>query len=166
VIKLIGSGLILAGGGWLWWLKMAERRRKREVLWELICSLRRMGEEISLTRIRLPELLERLGENCRTQDAAQFFRAVSAAVSREESIKKAWQRATEALPAAKESKVVLAELAEQLHGKECNICQAISLVIDRLERQLREWDFAAPEATRRTTALCFSGAALLVILLL
>ena len=159
--KLVGSSLVFGAGVFLWYLRMAERRRQRETLREMIASLRRMGEEIRLARTPLPDLLERLANSCQT-DAGDFFREGAAMLRRGQP----WRPTAERLPFPKTVQQSLCGLAFDLHGDERKVCNVISLVIIELEKERREREERRPGEEKQLTAMCFSLSAMLVILLI
>lgn len=159
--KLLGSALILAGGAVLWGSRMAERRRSRETLRELMAALARMEEEIRMARVSLPILLERLAGDCETP-AGVFFHRGAAAMMRGN----AWEPETELLPVSTETGRTLRELGKNLRGDEENICKAISLAKNELAREWTLREERRQEEEKRLAALCFSASALLVILLI
>ena len=57
-------------------------------------------------------------------------------------------------------------VASGLLGDEEGVCRAISLTSEGLSAQLARLRALRPDSEKRTTALCLSGAALLVILLI
>ena len=61
MLKLLGSVCILGGSVLAVWQQLRERRRRQEVLADLIAALRQMAEEIRLVRTPLPQLLEQAG---------------------------------------------------------------------------------------------------------
>ena len=158
--KLVGSCLVLAGGLLVWYLRMAERRRERETLREMIAALHRMGEEIRLARTPLPELLERLEKSCRT-DAATFFRKGAAMLRQGER----WVPYVEELPLSSEARRCLRDMAMDLNGDEHNMCKVILLAIEELERERKKQEEQRPGEEKQLTAVCFSASAMLVILL-
>lgn len=162
MLKLAGSLCVLAGGCLIWWRQLRERRRKRNTLLELTTVLRRMGEEIRMARTPLPQLLEDLAEDCRG-DAATLLRSAATAARRGE-LSPVWRREAESLPLTDRDRAALRGL--DLHGDEEKVCKELSCVAFQLANSAEEWERTVPEATRRSTALCFSGAALLIILLL
>lgn len=165
MVKLLGSLCILSGGFLARWVQAAERRRRREALSDLLTALRRMAEEIRMARTPLPDLLERLSRDC-GPDAAAFFRASADAVRQGMELSKAWAAAAEDLPLADGDKEELQDLGKDLRGDEETVCKAVSLVIYSLAKSAEEQDWRRPQEDRRATALCFSAAALLVILLI
>ena len=165
MVKLLGSLLILAGGFWARWSMVSVCRRELDTLSELTACLGEMAEEIRLARTPLPELLERLGRG-RGAEITAFFSAVAGAVRRGEDAAQAWRQAVEELPLCDEDRDVLAEAGRCLGGDEASICKGLSLVTSHLSRSLEKQRSSRGEREKRVTALCFSGAALLVILLL
>lgn len=165
MVKLLGSLCILSGGAMARWVHLSERRRRRDTLADLVTALRRMGEEIRMARTALPDLLERLSGDC-GPDAAAFFRAAAAAARRGEDLSRAWNAAAAALPLSPGDRTGLQTLGEDLRGDEEKVCKAVSLVTYGLAKSAEEQARRQPAEDRRATALCFSAAALLVILLI
>lgn len=165
MLKLVGSLCILGGGGLVWWMQMADGRRELEVLSDLLAALGEMGEEIRMTRTPLPLLLDRL---CRGRTAAvtAFFSESASAARRGESVSQAWQAAAGKLPLDAEDRRTMAEAGVCLTGDEDHILQGLPLAQARISRSLEEKRSRRPERERRVTALSFSAAALLVILLI
>lgn len=165
MIKLLGSLCILGGGGLAWWLQMAERRRRRDALADVLYVLRRMTEEIRMTRSSLPTLWEKAAQDCSAEVQA-FFIKMAEAVRRGEEVPKVWEREAQGLPLSPQERKCVASLGLELHGDEENICKAISLVIYDLAKALTKLQEDRRMEEQRTTALCFSSAALLIILLI
>lgn len=164
MVKLLGSVCILSGGMLARWCRVRERRLRLDTLSGLLAALRRMGEEIRLTRTPLPELLEGLAV-C-AGPAGLLFWAGAEAARTGGDLPAVWKGAAEELPISQEDQAALVELGESLHGDEESVCKAISLVISHLASSLEESRRRGPEEDKRATALCLSGAALLVILLI
>lgn len=165
MVKLAGSVLILAGGLLARRSRGAECRRRLDTLSDLLSALRRMGEEIRMARTPLPLLLERLASGC-GPEAGTFFRTAASAAKQGTNLPAAWAKAAQALPLPEADRAAVAALGEDLRGDEETICKAVSLVIYQLAKTLEELLRRKPEEDKRTAALCLSGAALLVILLL
>ncbi|MDO4315906.1 MAG: stage III sporulation protein AB [Oscillospiraceae bacterium] len=165
MVKLLGSLCILAGGAMVRWVQASERRRRRDTLSGLLAALRRMAEEIRMARTPLPDLLERLSRDCGAETAA-FFHAAASAARQDGELSGAWATAAEALPLADGDRAALRDLGKDLRGDEEKVCKAISLVIYSLAKSAEEQDRNRAQEERRATALCFSAAALLVILLI
>lgn len=163
--KLLGAALVLAAGVWARWMTVVQRRRRRDVLASLCAALRCMSEEIRMTRVPMPELLEALGARY-PDGAGAFFRRIAAGIGRGQGLGEAWQQAAEELPLPREERMTLQELGWGLRGDEEAACRALAAASLRLERLLEEWDRQRPEEEKRETALWLSGSALLVILLI
>ena len=153
--KLLGGLFVLLGGGLGRWAQMAERRRRRDTLSDFITALRRMGESVRMTRTPLPVLLERLSADCGQEAARQG-----------EDLPARWRRLTETLPLAEGDRTALAGLGRDLQGDEEKVCKAILLVSIRLEQSATEAEGTRRAEEQRVSALWFSAAALLVILLI
>ena len=163
--KLLGSLCVFAAGGMVWWSRRQERQKKRRLLSDLIAALGRMETEIRLTRIPLPRLLKRLAEGCGEETRA-FFQDAFRGLEAGETFAAAWNRAVEKLGLPDGDKQVLLTLQETMQGDEMSACKGISLAMERLRNRLKELDNQRPEEEKRATALCFSAAALVVILLI
>ena len=163
-MKAYGIACIALGALWGMRTNLSERRRRRRALSDLRAALARMSEEIRIARAPLPDLLARLGATC-APDAAGFFRAVSEGARNGGSPSALWSEASDALPLSAEDARTLRELAPVLRGDEEQIRKALKLASERLENSLRDFDKEAAAETRRTAALIFSAAALVVILL-
>lgn len=161
--KLLGSLLILTGGGLIWLLQSRERRRRRQVLSDLLTALRQLGESIRMTRTPLPRLLESLAADC-GPEAADLLRISALAAERGEDLGAVWRAGVGKLPLEERDKALLRSL--DLRGDEEHICKGISLVTYTLTERLALLERRRSEEDKRGAALCFSGAALLVILLL
>lgn len=161
--KLLGSVLVFIGGGLVWHLQWKERQRRRAVLTDLVSVLRRMQEEIRMARTPLPELLFGLAKDC-GRDCSEFLCTVADAASRGNALSAAWRTGCEKLPLRHCEQDVL--MALSLYGDEEKVCKDISVATYELAKRAAEVEQSRPEEEKRTTALCFSGAALLVILLI
>ena len=165
MLKLLGSVCVLCGGVLAVMQRLAERRRRRETLADMITALRHMAEEIRLMRTPLPRLLEQALQGLGA-DAAAFFSAVSDALRQGETTAESWCRAAESLPLAERDRAAIAAVGKCLQGDEESACNGISLAIYELTKSVEEWEKLRPEEVKRTAALYLSGAALLVILLI
>ena len=163
MIKLLGSLLVFTGGGVVWWLQMQERRRRRAVLAELVLVLRRMQEEIRMMRTPMPELFRKLAEPC-SQDTAGVLRAAASAVGQGGSVETVWREQLCRLPINQREQDILCEVS--FCGDEESLCKELSFAAYELAKCAEELERSRPEEEKRTTALCFSGAALVVILLI
>lgn len=165
MLKLLGSACILAGGVLAQGARLAERRRQWDTLSDLLFALRRMEEEIRLTQTPMPVLLEGLAKD-RGADAASFFTHVAEALRRGDLPGDVWRREAAGLPLPPEALRALEDLGGALGGDEEDTCKAIGLAVYELAKCAEEHARDRKAEDRRAAALYFSGAALLVILLI
>ena len=165
MMKLLGSACILAGSVLVQVARLAERRRQWDTLSDLLTALRRMGEEIRLARTPMPLLLEYLAKD-RCPDIAAFFNQTAEELRRGESLAAAWQRGISSLPLPPEDIRALEPLGAALGGDEEQACKAISQAAYELAKHAEKRAAERKAEDRRAAALCFSAAALLVILLI
>lgn len=165
MLKITGSVLILAGGVLLWKAQLTERRRRRDTLAEVLTALRHMEAEIHMARTPLPELLADLAGGC-VSDAGAFFAGAAACARQGGDLRGLWRSLVRQLPLQPEEQATLSTLGDSLHGNEESICKAISLAIYELANRQENMEKNRQAEEKRTTALCFSAAALLVILLI
>ena len=163
--KLLGGLFVLLGGGLGRWAQMAERRRRRDTLSDFITALRRMGEWVGITRTPRPVRRARLSA-AGGQSAAVLLGGGAAAARQGEDLPARWRRLTETLPLAGGDRAALAGLGRDLQGDEEKVCKAIALVTIRLEQSASEAEGTRRAEEQRVSALWFSAAALLVILLI
>ena len=162
--KLLGSLCVFAAGGMVWYLRRKERRSRRTLLADLIAALDGVETGIRLTRTPLPRLLAQAAE--RGGAAAAFFKRVSRGLTAGERPTAVWRRAAAELPLSDPERNALLTLAEAVQGDEESACKGISLVRKTLEESLCQMEKQRMEEDRRSAALCFSAAALTVILLI
>ena len=165
MMKLLGSLCVFAAGAMTWYCQRQERRNRRRLLAGLIDALGRMETEIRLARTPLPRLLGQLAAEHRGAVAA-FLRTVSRGLTAGEPLVPVWERVAAALELPEEQQRTLLSLAEALQGDEESTCKAILLAQENLQNSLAQMEKQCPEEDKRATALCFSAAALVVILLI
>ncbi len=165
MLKLLGSLCILGGGVLARCLQLAEHRRRRDTLFDFLSAFRRMAEHVRMARTPLPVLLDMLASSC-GPDASAFFSGAANAVREGENLPEIWPVLAEALPLNDDDKSAVAALGADLQGDEETVCKAVSAVAYRLAKSAEESERKRPEEEKRATALWFSGAALLVILLI
>ena len=163
MIRVLGSCLVFGGGGLLWWRQLQERRRRRRVLADLLRILRSIQEEIRMTRRPLPELFEKMTGYCGTE-VADLLRNMAIAITGGGDAEEAWDTGVFRLPLSDQVREILLGLT--FNGDEDKVCKEIALVIYGLSNCVEELDCNRAEENKRSAALCFSGAALLVILLI
>ena len=165
MVKLLGAGCILGAAVWAWRRAARERKRKLDMLADLIRLLERMEEEMDLRRTSLPRLLEELGRG-RGPEVRRFCTAVASSLEQGAPLGESWWSAGEALPLDGEARSAVTALGGSLQGNEGNVCKAILLTRKILGKHLEEAQAGRAEREKRSGALWLSGAALLVILLI
>ena len=148
---------------WLLHRMSGEKKRQWLALEELTSVLDFMGDEIRVNRTPMYRLLQR-GAVGRCPDVAAFLNAVREN-SASSGLAEAWKQAAEELPVTEEVRL-LAELGHCLTGDEERACRGLAAVSAQLRGELQRQRKAAAEEDRRKTALCLSGAAFLIILLI
>ena len=118
-----------------------------------------------MARTPLPSLLDALAKSC-GPEGADFFHQAAETARRGGDLPAAWHHAAGGLPLEPGDREALAALGDSLHGDEESVCKAISLVIYQLAKSLEETDRVRQQEEKRTAALCFSAAVLMVILLI
>ncbi len=164
MMKLLGSACVLASAWGIWTQKRREFRRQLLILRELAAALERMGDGIRLERTALPHLLERAEAGC--GGAGALFRAAGASLRRGAELSEAWRAAAEALPLSEADRRTVAEAGGVLSGDAEQAWKGLEAVSAGLRRRCEALERERPERERRESALCFSAAALAIIVLL
>ena len=164
-MKALGSLFILVGFGAAWAGELRRWRRETETLSQLIAALEALSSRIRLTRMPLPRLLRELGR-ARQGAVAAWLTGLSESLEQGEPLRPAWDEASRRLPVEDDVRETVAELGYKLSGDEAEICKGIDLATTWLRKKLEERSRKKRDWTRQATAVCFSGAALLIILLL
>lgn len=164
-MKLVGSLCLLCAGGGARYLGLRALRREIDTLRALSDALGEMAEEIRQNRTPLPRLLGRMERSARG-DAAAFFRAAAALVQQGRTLPEAWREAAGAMALPPREMETLQSLSRPLCGDEQESCGALRLARVRLSDAAEQRESCRSETERRYTALCFSGAALAIILLI
>ena len=159
-MKMLGSALVFCGGFWWWRLCLLGRRREEQTLERLLGALYQLREGIRMARMPLPQLLEKVAED------ESFFGEVLRELRKHEELTAAWERATESLSLPPQSRKAWGWLGGRLAGDEQSVLQAMAYAEQMMEQERNQMAAEKNEADRRTTAMCFSAAALVVILLL
>ena len=162
MIKLVGSLCVLLAGGSVWWLQHQEQRRRRQILAELAAALDYMETSIRLNRTPL----FRQAARGRCHEVSQLFERSVAALAAGRSPEIVWCQAVSCLPVSETDKRALSELVNALQGDEVSAYKGILLARKELQNSLSQLEKQRPDEEKRTAALCFSAAALLVILLI
>ena len=164
-MKLMGSLCVLFAGGSVWWLQRQEQRRRRQVVAELVSTLERMETSIRLNQTPLLPLFRQAARG-RCHEVAQLFERSAAALAAGRSPEIGWCQTVSCLPVSETDKRALSELVNALQGDETSACKGILLARKELQNSLSQLEKQRPDEEKRAAALCFSAAALLVILLI
>ena len=164
MLKLMGSGCVMSAGIWLLWKITGEERRRTAVLRDLAAALDIMANEIRMNRTPMPRLLLKAGAG-RVGEVMDFFATVRMSGG-EMGFSAAWGRAAAALPLPELEKQSFSDLGHCLTGDEEQACSGLVSVSQQLDRELKRRRESAAENGRRNAALCLSGAALMIILLI
>lgn len=163
MLKLLGCICVLSAGVLVRYRMSVESRRVLATLGDMAAALEFMRDEIRLNRTAMPLLLLKAGTG-RGMDAMGFFAAVRGE-SGKRGLAEAWRNAAEALPLPEREVGFLVEAGACLLGDEERACRGLSGAAELLRRELERRNSGAAEASRRSTALCLSASALIVILL-
>lgn len=158
-MKWLGSALIFCGGFWWWRLCLLGRRQEKQTLERLLMMLYQLREGIRMARLPLPQLLDRAA-----QDEA-FFGEVLRELREQEELSEAWGLAAENLPLPPQSWKIWCWLGRHLTGDEQSVLQAMTYAEQIMAQERQRLAEQEQEVNRRTAAMCFSAAALAVILL-
>lgn len=121
--------------------------------------LYQLREGIRMARLPLPQLLDRAA-----QDEA-FFGEVLRELREQEELSEAWGLAAENLPLPPQSWKIWCWLGRHLTGDEQSVLQAMTYAEQIMAQERQRLVEQEQEVNRRTAAMCFSAAALAVILL-
>ncbi|MCI2056893.1 MAG: stage III sporulation protein AB [Oscillibacter sp.] len=165
MLKILGGACILAAAGAVRTMQVRSLRREISILYGLAAGLEEMENEIRVNRTPLPRLLKKAGFD-RGRDVDAFFKTGANALKNGDTFLPAWDCAVDELPVARKEKSILHETGRSLCGDEQQACQGLTLAYQSLRHTLQEKQRAGRDFEKRVTALCFSGAALLIILLM
>lgn len=99
-------------------------------------------------------------------EVSQLFERSAAALAAGRSPEIVWCQTVSCLPVSETDKRALSELVNALQGDETSACKGILLARKELQNSLSQLEKQRPDEEKRAAALCFSAAALLVILLI
>lgn len=163
MLRLAGGALILAGGVLLRGALLAGAREELRTLRVMRDALLALEREIALTLSPLPEILSRGGFGTA---ADAFFFAVHRDIQSGQTLAEAWADAVQALSLPQEQKARFARLGAILGGGEESVRRTLLSVADELSCAIDARERRRQEQERLTTALCLSGSALLVLILI
>ena len=164
MLKLLGACCVICAGAWVYLSTAVEERRRLEVLRRLAAALETMGDEIRMNRTPIPRLLKKLEAGGKDEVSA-FFTSVRF-LCEEIALTDAWRHAAEQLPLPETVKGAFLELGNCLSGDEERACRGITFLKEQLRRELECRRSRVMEAMRYRAAVCFSAAAMVIILLI
>lgn len=163
MLKAIGCFCILCGGVTAAMLQITARRRELETVRCLQTSLEWISDEIRLNQTPLPQCFTRLQQSSEPVTAAFFF-ALRRRLSANERPEKIWLDETEKLP--EPVRPALKQLGSKLSSDEESLCRGLNRSAQLLDQLARQRVCSRREQNRRSLAMCLSGAALLILVLI
>lgn len=163
MLHLTGAALLLAASALLRRAILSRARQQRRTLRALSEGFLSLAQAVRATLAPFPALLETMP---REGAAGTFFSSVRALLSCGETLPGAWRTAAEALPLSERERSAVESLASALGGEEESVCAALHRASAELLSAERALHAREREDGRVISALCFSGALMLGILLL
>ncbi len=163
MLHLTGAALLLAASALLRRAILSRARQQRRTLRALSEGFLSLAQAVRATLAPFPALLETMP---REGAAGTFFSSVRALLSCGETLPGAWRTAAEALPLSERERSAVESLASALGGEEESVCTALHRASAELLSAERALHAREREDGRVVSALCFSGALMLGILLL
>ena len=163
-VKALGALLVLISAGSVWASEIFCQRREVDVLRRLAALLARMEAEIRGRRTPLPRLLRELSrEETRLSPALEeILRGLQAG----KALPGLLGGCADRWGLSPWCRTAMEELGCALGGDEGESGEALAFARHRILEELEEKRQSQGERERRSTALCFSGAALVILLLL
>ncbi len=163
MVKATGSICVLLSAAWVWRQSILFHRRRVETLWAMAAALRQLGETVRIARTPLPVLLASLAEGSEGE-AASFFQTAADLLRQGTAVP--WKDLAGTLPLPPAAQRTLSTFGGALRGDETAVCRAAELATRQLADYARQLEQKQQEEEKQITALCFSAAALIVILLI
>lgn len=165
MIRLLGAGLLLAGGWGVSWLWGRQQRRMMEDCGSFLFAAQRMERSIRCEGRGLQELFFTLSEE--NSAAGCFFKQLLYlwAAQPEEVLSSVWTAACDAVPLPEEGWRIWRELGQRLGGDGESICASISVAAEELSMLSDAMRSALPARMRLSGTVSLSAAAFLAILL-
>ena len=163
MLHLTGAALLLAASALLRRAILSRARQQSRTLRALSECFLSLAQAVRVTLAPFPSLLETMP---REGAAGMFFSSVRALLSRGETLSDAWRTAAEALPLSERERSAVESLVSALGGEEESVCTALHRASAELLSAERALHAREREDGHVVSALCFSGALLLGILLL
>ena len=159
-MKILGALLVLLGGLSLRCALLRRRRERTEAGEELCRCLDRLRRGIFVLRLPLPRLVEECRQECRL--TAPFWGALALAMASQTPFPAAWREALRQL--GEPYAALMAPVGQALTAGERE--DLINLAREEVYRAVQEERRQRGEQARLITALCLSGALLLIVVLL
>lgn len=165
MIRLTGCLCVFMGCGYAWYLQRLQRQRQMRTRTELLSALRRMEQEIQSRQTPIPRLAEQLALGGKGEVRA-CFQQFLLLLRQDVPLAEAWKRGVEGLSLRDAERTAVSELGSHFYREESIVVKELNLTIEMLEECRRETQKQSAEIEKRATAMWFSAASLLVILLL
>ncbi len=158
--KLLGAVLILVGSVVTCLRLSREVQQEMHLLQELACALEGMESAIRWQKLPLPRALRQQAERPLCGD---FFNAVLQGMKGEITLQKVWTKAAKNIHSQEAAKIIG---GIEWTGDETQIIGSLHTAIEALRRALQQRQQEQRQRTKLRTALTFSAAALLIIVLM
>lgn len=164
MMAFLGGICIATGCGGLWLMQMKRQRKLLETLVELSGAMLEIRGQIIANQTPLPRIFLQLSQSAQGH-GNDFFGDVICNLQEGKTLQMAWEEAVLSGQFPLEVEGVLLQVGRSFSGDEEQICKVLSLANGCLERIIKQYQEDLPDKRRSTGALCFSGGALLLILL-
>ncbi len=165
MMGVVGAICIVVGCGGLWLLHLRQQHQKVETIAQFSGIMLEIRGEILSHQTPLPRIFLRLSHSAHGQ-VGDFFQELTLELQEGVALQTAWEDRVLAADFPNEVEGVLLQVGRSFSGDEEQICKVLSLANGCLERILKVYQEKLPDNRRSFGALCFSGGALLLILLL
>lgn len=161
----LGAICIALGFGSLWYLQLLSQGQKLDTLGQLASSMLEICSEIQSHQTPLPRIFQNLSQHY-TGKTGALYHAVSQEIEEGNTLLDSWMAGVEAIGFPPEETSLLLQTGRSFVGNEEQICKVLNLASDCFEREISKIKEQLPNERRSCGALCVSGGALLLILLL
>ncbi|WP_409968436.1 stage III sporulation protein AB [Bengtsoniella intestinalis] len=162
--SILGGLLIGLGCGGVWWIEIKSQRNKMDTMGNMASAMLEIRSEIQTNQTPLPRIFLRLSQTY-TGVTGVFFSQVYQGIQAEKTLTESWEQAVNVCFLEGEIQDVLHQLGYTFSGDSEKICKVLLLVNDYFKGILTDIRSKMPEKRRSFGAMCFSGGALLLILL-
>ena len=162
MLRGIGAALIVGAGLLLRGTILSKTRREERTMRALRDVLLALEREIALNLTPLPVLFTRGGCG---EIADAFFSSVSDGLRAGRTLRDCWAVSASELTLPQEVKERVAHFGAMLGGDEEGVCRALRAMADELSDAMEARARERAQRERVTTALCVSGSAFLLLML-